>query len=185
MSINNTKRASIILVPYEIFKVLSINKHNIIDLLTYEKLRNSVVVNDVATLVAMNRELKIEDKHLSTTDVTNMFSISTKEYTDEYNNIVLPISLDKEIIDSMNTNLLSKEIDANSMTDVYYSFIQTEDHIFLVLRKGFLSRLTDSNYKLEFVKTYLKQCYSVTDIASVSTIPMFSTYVKKLFSNGQ
>lgn len=181
MSQGISKRAEILIIPQSMYKSLHNSNFNIMDIVDYTKLRSHIVINDIATMVAMNRELKINGKLISTVYPTLLFNTMSKEETIEFNVSVLPLSLSASIVDSMNTALSLTNVDANSMADGFYSFIQTEDHIFLVLRDGFLSRLTDSSYRLEFVKTYLKHCYSVTDIASVSTNPMFSAYINELF----
>lgn len=61
-----------------------------------------------------------------------------------------------------------------------YEFVTGDNTIYVILHEGFLKQCEDQQKRLEFVKTYLEKCYSMTSIADVSGMAIFKSYIHHL-----
>lgn len=172
-------QVKITVIPGWIYRSLLRNKFNIVDVANYGKLRKILTLDDLATYVAANDRLKINSSRISTAlPYSNLFISMSSEERIEYERSVLSLSETEAIALTMFNSLRGEHLELNSMSEPLYKFISTEDTIFVIINEGFLSKIAD--FEFEFVKQYIKQCYSVLPIHEVSKISLFSEYIKHL-----
>lgn len=167
----------IFVIPGWTFKNIAKNKLDIIDIANYSKLRKVLSIDDLAEFSYVN-DLPVSGINLSTDGTYSLFNPNgmTEAESVEYKNSILPLSGTLEIAGNANARLKA----VNYIAEVDYRFIRADNILYVILNEGFLSKVSDNNFLLEFVKGYLKECYKVASIVDVSKLAIFSLYTKLL-----
>jgi hypothetical protein len=171
------KPVKIYVIPGWIYRSIIRNNLNIVDVTSYTKMRQILSLEDFSEWVYVNDILKIDNQaYISTNTLDGLFNNTTlsREQISEYNNSILPLSSTDSIAKSTSHKLLND----NSMDDKSYSFIAGGEINCVILNEGFLSNINNFSNKLQFIKDYLKMCYSSYPIKRVSMISIFNLYVK-------
>lgn len=166
-------KPQIILVPGWIHRSLLRNKLNTIDMVDYRKMRQVLSLHDMAEWFYMNDRFMVDNTRISSQFVDSVWHSFTPQDRVEHQSSVVPLSASEEIASSANQKLM-----ANTVSDSFYQFVQTTDVLYVVLNEGFMVSLQDTEKKNQFVKDYLKECYAMAPVACVSSLGIFSLYMK-------
>ena len=174
-----------ITVPGWVYRALLQAKRSASDLSNYATLRQIMSTEDFAQWYYLNNRLKIDNLYLTDSSIVhfNFFNSLTPEEDREIQNSVAPLSGSEEIASSVKTRLmLDKKTSWQlaSSQDVDYEFVLLDNTIYVILYEGFLKTCEDQQKRLDFVRDYLKKCYSMTSIADVSKMAVFTSYVNHL-----
>lgn len=167
----------VFVLPGWIHRSIIRNNLNIVDVSDYAKMRNILSLEDFSEWVYMNDILKIDNQaYISTNTLDQLFNSDTlsKQQLMEYRNSVLPLSGAENIAETISSKLSAY----NSMNDKPYSFISVGNNNLIIINEGFFNVVNDANQKLEFIKQYLKLCYSLYSVKRVSLTSIFNLYVK-------
>lgn len=172
-----------IAVPGWIYRAVLQAKRSAADLSNYGTLRQFLSIDDFAQWWYVNNGLKIDNLYF--TDAVGgwrFFDGLASAEEQEIQNSVAPLSGSEEIASSVKTRLtLDKNSwQAASVQDVDYEFVLLDNKIYVILHEGFLKTCEDPQKRLAFVRDYLKKCYSMTSIADVSRMAVFTSYVNHL-----
>lgn len=172
----------IILIPGWVYRATLNNKLNITDLSDYNKMRDVLSANDIAEYASLNyMDIFATNNqiNLPTDRGMGLFHQSdnvTEERASEIRTTILPLSGHKETYDNVKLKLSMPRYS----TEVEYRFICTNDTIYIILSEGVLSVLVTDEQKLTFIKEYLRNCYSMMPIVTVSNLPIFKHYINLL-----
>jgi len=164
----------ILVVPGWIYRNVLRNRLNTTDILDYNKIREILSIDDMAEWLFINNRFNLNGSFLSNNNIEESFNNLTIAQKAELNNSVLPLSGTDEIAHSVTTKLIG----SNPMNSCEYSFITIENTIYIILNEGFMTKILDSDYELEFIKKYLKECYMIASIPEVSELSIFNLYIK-------
>lgn len=170
----NIENVRLFVLPGWILRAIIRNKLNIVDATNYAKMRSILSLEDFAEWCYLNDRFKIQGSYIAPSSLCYMFENLTNEQKQEFNISVETLSLTEAIANSITAKLTV----ANAMSDNAYQFIATGENIYLVLNEGFSSISNDPNKLLEFIKEYLKICYSKYSIPRVSLLGLYDLYVK-------
>lgn len=172
----------IIVLPGWIYRAIVKYKLNIIDTTSYSKIRPFLATDDLVDWTCLNDFFRLDGVRLSNTQCLAALAINetlTESQISEIEKTILPLSGSHEAALSVQAKLTA----VNIIVDVPYRFVRIDTTLFVILNEGFLSALTDSKLKLDFVKAYLKECYAMMAISDVSKLDIFSLYLKLLNNN--
>jgi hypothetical protein len=171
---NYIESIRLFVMPGWIHRAIIRNKLNIVDATNYAKMRSILSLEDFAEWCYLNDRFKIQNSYIAPITLHYMFDNLTVEQKQEFNISVDPLSMTEAIANSITAKLTL----ANAMSDNAYQFIVTGENIYLILNEGFSSITNDTNKLLEFIKEYLKVCYSKYSIPRVSLLGLYDLYVK-------
>ena len=180
--------SSFFIIPTWLYRTIVKNKLNLIDVIDYKKARKIFSTHDLAELFFINTNDRSnpfrylsssawDDSRPETLDFFFDNSTITAEEMLEIRHTVIPLSQSAEIASSVKGRF--EGTPPNGVTD--YSFIPVNNGIiFTILNEGILKSLLDPEYMLNFMRSCLKQQYSVDTIASVSNNATFEKYLNLL-----
>lgn len=168
-------------LPEWIFKAISRNKLNVVDIEDYSKIRSILSLEDLAILEYLNTRFSITKQQirLATVDLFNVSKL-TPEQQKEYQ-AVRTLSTTDENKDTANAKLSYPS--GSSLTGEKinkYKFIPTQNFIVLVLSEGFIADINDNNNLKTFISTYLEHCYFMASVDEVSQLAIFNGYLTLL-----
>lgn len=179
---DNNEVTSVVSIDTYVFYIIpkwiydALVRNGVMDIWNYSDLRSKLAINDIASFIAFNNVVKLDDKYLFHIPNVYTFNFSTEEEKKEFCNSVLPLSNTEEIADNLRTRLENySSIDNNNLP---YSFINFSNNIFAVLHEGFALKIKDLSFKINFVKDYLKEAYKHQQIKDVSRTDAFRLYLK-------
>lgn len=161
-------------IPGWVYKTLSRNNLNNIDILEYSVIRQYMSIDDLAELIYLNNKFNINQSYLSNGIYSDSFKNLTQEQLTELTRSVFPLSDTDEIANNLKAKL---ESEPNTDTETY-QFISALDATYTVLHEGFLIKIKDPAFRIKFIKEYLQECYKVKSIPTVSSTSMFKLYLK-------
>lgn len=171
----------IFVVPGWILKAMLRNKLNTIDLMDYSKVREVLSLNDVAEWFYLNDRFEVDKCRLSNGFLDTHWHSFTPAQRAEVTNSVLPLSGSEEIANSAKTKLTANFPERkNTMSDGVYQFVVIDNILYIVLHEGFMTEIVKPEFKSEFVKKYLKECYAMASVSDVSRLAIFDLYVKQI-----
>ena len=176
MNISRLSPIKIIVLPDWIHRSLIINNLDLQALTEYDKIKSIMSLYDMAGWLYLNAKYQLDKSYLSSTNAEFTFKDLTLEQKLELEKSVLPLSGTEDIAKSMLERLTSE----GHIDNKCYNFITTADTIFVIVFPGFINTMSDSNKKLEFIRDYLKECYKIMPISVVSSVSLFSLYIKSL-----
>lgn len=170
-----------ILVPGWVFRALSRHQRSAADLIDYPILRSILSVDDIAEWFYLNNNLRLNHGYLSISDIQSTFVGLSNNEKIELQNSVVPLSGSEATASSVNIRLT---LNSDSLKTILngndYDFVIVNNIIYVIINEGFLTMTKDEDKLFTFLKDYLNKCYSMTSIADVSKMPVFSHYVNKL-----
>lgn len=175
MGQNSLTPMKIFVVPGWIYRSVLRNKLNTIDMLDYTKVRSVLSLNDMAEWFYMNDRFQIDGCLLSSAFLDLHWHSFTEAQRAEVKNSVLPLSGSEEVADSAKAKLTG----SYPMSEVAYQFITIDNILYILLNEGFMSAISKPDYKSEFVKNYLKECYAMASVSDVSRLSIFDLYMKQ------
>lgn len=167
-----------VLIPSWIHRGILQHNVSMTELSNYEKLRKTISVEDLAQWFYLNNNFKLDCGYLSDRVLESFFSEASPTERNEIYNSVVPLSGSEAIASSVTTRL-SERGAFNSM-DRDYDFAVVNNTIFVIVNEGFLDITKDQNKVLDFLRSYMKKCYSMTSISDVSKMAVYNTYLNHL-----
>lgn len=165
-----------IVVPDWVQRGLVNNKLNVMDIGNYSKLRTVLSIDDMSELYYINTQLRINNILLSSVFGRDLFEHLTPDQLQEFENSVAPLSGTEEIANTVRARLSKASVGDSPL----YSFVVLNNVIYIILKDGFMTLINDTQYVLDFVKAYLKECYVLLPIHEVSKLPLFALYIEKI-----
>lgn len=172
---NSLTPMRIYLVPGWIYRSILRNKLNTIDMNNYAKIRGVLSVDDMAEWFYANDQLKVQGCRLSDSYLDSNWEDFSPAHRAEVNNSVLPLSGSEPIADNVKTKLAT----SNTVSDGQYQFVTVSNILYVILNEGFMNTLKDPTAQKEFVRSYLKQCYAMAAVHTVSQCSIFDLYMKQ------
>lgn len=170
-------QSKLYILPHWILRQITRHKLTLNDLRSYSKLRQVLTVDDMAEWFYLNDSFRMDERFsLSTSILETYFDSMTAAEKVELSNSVLSLSGSEEIANSA----ISKLSQSNLMSNCLYEFVRADNGLFLVLKEGFITEMTNPVKLSEFVKQYLKFFYASLPIHEVSQVNMFGFYLKQL-----
>lgn len=165
----------IFVVPEWILRSLMRNKLNTIDLMDYSKVRGVLSLNDMAEWFYMNDRFTIDNCRLSNGFLDTHWHSFSSEQRFEVQNSVLPLSGSEEIANSASAKLSG----SYPMSTGVYQFVTVDNILYIVLSEGFMNEIPKPDFRSEFVKKYLKECYAMASVSDVSRLSIFDLYMRQ------
>lgn len=172
-------------LPASVYRAIIRNKLNIIDAVNYRKLRNILSIDDLAEIWHVNTNPLKAINDSTTVDLSGWgfrelfatMNTLTPVETNEIQYTIQPLSGSITIAET-----LRQKLSTNDMTedDTYYKLLLNNNIVFVVLENGFLTRMQNLPYRLDFYRNILKELYKVTRIPEVSRHRLFNEYLKAL-----
>ena len=167
-----------VLIPEWIHRGLLQNNASMTELCRYSKVRQIISIEALAEWYYINDRLKLDGNTLSSCDLSSLFSDISPAERQEITHSVVPLSGSEATASSVTTRLSHRG--AYNTMDRDYDFAVVNNTIFVIINEGFLSTSEDPKKFLDFLRQYLKTCYSMTSINDVSTMAAYNTYLKHL-----
>lgn len=139
-------------------------------------MRKILSIDDLAEWEYLNYQFKLNGCHLSNIFLDSIFENLTQEERTEFKNSVQPLSGTENIAQAVTAKLNTYGVDNST----FYDFIVSNNTICIIINEGFLTHISKTNEELDFIKNYLKQCYSMAPLADVSKLEIFKLYINHL-----
>ena len=65
------------------------------------------------------------------------------------------------------------------MSTGVYQFVTVDNILYIVLSEGFMNEIPKPDFRSEFVKKYLKECYAMASVSDVSRLSIFDLYMRQ------
>lgn len=165
-----------VVIPRWAHQALIANEMAVTDIHNYSKLRQALAVNDIVDIVLSNRLARIDGMTVATQDHPfGMEELAPRDLEELTHSVLLPAG-----VESSAAYVRGKLTGLSPQGD-RYSFDKATNTVYVVIGEGFLAQVDDAEFKLNFVRDYLKQCYSMASVTYVNShVPLFRTYVKAL-----
>lgn len=165
----------IVVIPGWVLRAALRHNLNTVDLLDYNKIKPILSIDDMAEWFFLNDGFTLDKHYLSNINLLDAITGFTEAQKAEVLNSVLPLSRSETIACCATTKLGG----SNPMNCCEYQFIPIANALYVVLNEGFMAKIADPDYKSEFVKAYLQECYSVISIPEVSQLSLYKLYLSQ------
>ena len=162
------------------------NKLNTVDIFDYKKIKQILSFDDIAQWCYYNNVLSVNNPNnlgsntfISSVTLDMFFNKVTLEGKDHFEllNHIQPMSKENGFIENCKSRLSQ---DTYHVSEPQYSFISVNGFVIVILKEGFLSSIKNKQTLLDFIRDYLKSCYSNYTIPRVSLLSMYNLYVEML-----
>jgi len=171
--INYLDNCPIYVVPGWVYRSLLRNKLNIIGKMDYNQVRKVLSIDDLAQWSYVNHSLAINKVSIGQSHLLNLFNQLSEEQSIEYKSSIDTIAN----LPDTQQSVLERLRTTNAFIETEYEIISNQNFILVVVNEGFLTKITDEEYLMTFVKKYLESCYAMMPIVDVSYTSMFGLYV--------
>lgn len=174
------ERSTVVVVPSNIHRVLTRNKLKFPQYLDFEKIRAVISSEDYRFWLGVVDALNIGGVNLSNNLMGSIWDKGRipdigSDADKHIDPIMMASQLDKE-------EALSYLNQSNAMTENFYSLHREGSTVFVVVEEGFMLKLEDSNFKLEFLKSYLKKLSEILPVHKLANDPLHIQYVSLVTS---
>lgn len=167
-----------VLIPEWIRRGILQNNVSMTELSNYSKIRKTISMEDLAQWFYLNNNFKMNCGYLSDRNLESFFSDVSPAERNEIFNSVVPLSGSEAIASSVITRLSQRGMYNPMERD--YDFAVVNNTIFVIINEGFLEITKEPNKVLDFLRNYMKKCYSMTSINDVSKMAVYNTYLNHL-----
>ncbi len=168
-------------IPEWIFKAISRNKLNVVDIEDYSKIRSILSLEDLAILEYLNTRFSITKQQIRLATV-DLFDVSklTPEQQKEYQAVRTLSTTD----DNKDTAYAKLSCPSGSClsgeNNNRYTFIPTHNFVALILSEGFITEVNETDKLKAFYAAYLEHCYFMASVDEVSQLAVFNGYLTLL-----
>ena len=168
-----------IVVPADIHKALIRNKLRLSDYVKFDKVKSVLSSTDIKHWYSVIDLVKIGGKKLgyplmcqSGTDTGFPAPGFDQTHFDPF------YSPSQEDLTESNNYLYQ----SNAMTENFYSLYRDECVIFIIVEQGFMQKLEDFQFKLEFLKSYFRKLSEVVSVKDLTKDRLHLQYIAAITS---
>lgn len=174
----------VILLHKDLYTRIIRNNLNIVDVMSYDKIRPFLSLDDIAEWRYLNDIYTVNGNSLAFCSLFQTNTFLYNNYNPKYNSEIISSIMPMSESDTIKNSCLSK-LNTHLLEPKPYTFllIGEANTLFIILDNGFNDFITNKDLSLrerilEFYREYIKNCYNMMPQHQVPIMSFYNSYLK-------